>query len=469
LGTWEKIVNGSENLSKLVARDVEELQLRCPRFCTDDAQIISKLIKQGSIFQAFQESERAAIEKKIFEIDTLIPSLYTFSRDANLLGALAASMKHIVSPKKKTIRQALLSSRPEHLSISDAYDGIRELWAFMLQNHPSMPHPKVNTDPKLRAGPLAQPSHQAVVYRAGRLALQRGFKTAEARLAAGCDHSDEGFATPFQNAHSFPAPSADPVVQIQKDWVVKDSPDNREGRCGRPREEAFRLCQSRLTWTNLQANMGNLHVQGRGLTTFFTLRCQFLAFFGSSGGSVTSPLPPVASIRCPEPFSLRHIPLLRKSFSSSARFSGSEYSSSEHSARDAHAVPPADSSFESVSVPESPETGGETVSGETGGGGGVRGSRFLFVKFDPDPDKRSFGEEIWIDADGESIEAVAAEFILQKWVLFSTTASPLLPEDCREMALTGSLNTVILVPRERVWNAHEFKQLARGLQATRPL
>ena len=304
---WVRIAGSKEATAKLEPDDVQALHLRCPRFCTGDAALITKQMEQGAIFRAFTPDERSAILAAILSIESIITSLHTFSQDIHVLQACATSMRHIVTPRGQTIRQALLGcyrpverAQESNDTASAASIAIQELWVFMLGNLQGMANPTSASNKRL-AGPITEASRDVLVQ-AAEYAQQLGFRSTEIqRLVHATERGSGDIADPKRchRTDTVPALHKDALASL----VVKHTAERLSRRCGRPKKDSYQLDRGLLTRGNLQADLASLDVRGPELTSFFVLRCQYNAFFGSEheASRQGSPLPNAAEERLSEP------------------------------------------------------------------------------------------------------------------------------------------------------------------------
>ncbi|KAI5465173.1 hypothetical protein BGZ63DRAFT_327518, partial [Mariannaea sp. PMI_226] len=60
---------------------VAAVELRCPRYSTEDSQFISSRLSRGEIFGKFDRIDRETIWERLRKITCVVPSLFTFFRD----------------------------------------------------------------------------------------------------------------------------------------------------------------------------------------------------------------------------------------------------------------------------------------------------------------------------------------------------------------------------------------------------
>lgn len=84
------------------------LELKAPRYSSQDTRTIQGQLLSGEIFGAFTLEERQAIWEQLRSFDGLIPSLFSFSEDVKYLLACADCMKRLIEDSsEKTIYEAL--------------------------------------------------------------------------------------------------------------------------------------------------------------------------------------------------------------------------------------------------------------------------------------------------------------------------------------------------------------------------
>lgn len=451
---WVRIVGSQQAATKITVNDVQAVELRCPKFCTADAVAVMDAFEQGTIFSSFSTSERDAIRREILSIETIITSLYTFSQDIHVLEVCAASMRHLVAPSRnRTIRQTLLSSF-EGTDDRSAATAIQDLWAFVLGNFPDMCLPTTRTKAKLLAGPLVQEGRQATVLCAARLANQLGFRTPEIqRLVSKSDGEPaDGRETDACEVQAACQSTSNHDSEVMALVVGGQSCCRRlQRRCGRPRRESHQLDRKLLTRANLDADVASLNLQGRELTSFFVLRCQYVAFFGSraSGDSPTRQQSGANAACKDHTEDAVQAPLsLEKSIQELRRCSdASEYTSvtvvEESSDAGCHAT---DHSMPVENVQE--------VSQPTR-------LQILFKEFS---DGR-FHDVAEVDAsDPAAVMSAAKELKREDRALLSVDLDFVRPDECFDTALSSGANAIIVVPNNNVRMSEDLKQAARQLR-----
>lgn len=287
---WIGIVRTEEAAKRVESADVQALELRCPRFCTGDADFIANKIERGEIFKNFSETERQNILKAAFNVNFIITSLRTFSQDIHILEACAASMRHFVSPGRLTIRTILKQSyerAQEQVSPNGGGDvlvssmcseAIEDLWTFMLQNFDDMAGPGTKKADRLLAGPATEESHQQTVVRSAQQARLLGFQTDEVGHLLSLDAESNENAVKIEPLEAR-LPQSSLSGSVLSALVVKHCVERLDRRCGRPKHATFQTDRILLTRDNLDADFNLLRTKGPEITSFFVLRCQHYAFF----------------------------------------------------------------------------------------------------------------------------------------------------------------------------------------------
>ncbi|KAI3573907.1 hypothetical protein IWW34DRAFT_854835 [Fusarium oxysporum f. sp. albedinis] len=116
LQVWKSILGDQKLLMGCVDRQtVELLQLRAPGYSSHDALVVSKGIREGTIFPAIgHQSTRKRIWMNLKSLPCLIPSLYSFFEDLKYLQPPAKVVRQLVAPSKKSTREAMWRAFTAH-------------------------------------------------------------------------------------------------------------------------------------------------------------------------------------------------------------------------------------------------------------------------------------------------------------------------------------------------------------------
>ncbi|KAG4276902.1 hypothetical protein FPRO04_14216 [Fusarium proliferatum] len=116
LQVWKSILGDQKLLMGCVDRQtVELLQLRAPGYSSHDALVVSKGIREGTIFPAIgHQSTRKRIWMNLKSLPCLIPSLYSFFEDLKYLHPPAKVVRQLVAPSKKSTREAMWRAFTAH-------------------------------------------------------------------------------------------------------------------------------------------------------------------------------------------------------------------------------------------------------------------------------------------------------------------------------------------------------------------
>ncbi|KAK0761658.1 LOW QUALITY PROTEIN: hypothetical protein N5P37_005640 [Trichoderma harzianum] len=313
---WLDIALGSpENIKKINTKDVQAIELRCPRLCSRDAVDINGMFNNGSIFTAFDENDRQAIRQKILSIDYIIPSLHTFFQDVHLLELCATSMRSIVPPNNRmTIRATLRenykplrfgqSTRNRDSSTNevssnetDSFNSAMELlWIFVMGQFQRVP-PKKRGKRLLADYPRkhSKEKREKLLSRFAKLAQSLGFEIRKIKGLSKlkiADYSENSIEHNIDSQlQSTLLQTRDSAVSIIKRDLKKtyDRSVARpelyarilRQRCGRPKHKRYRRDRNRLTKDLIHFDYGALDVKGQDITSFLVLRSQCLLFFSN--------------------------------------------------------------------------------------------------------------------------------------------------------------------------------------------
>ncbi|KAF4344402.1 Intracellular transport USO1 [Fusarium beomiforme] len=116
LRVWKTILGGKKLLMGYVDRQtIELLQLRAPGYSSHDASVVSKGIREGTIFPAIRhQSTRKTIWINLTSLPCLIPSLYSFFEDLKYLQPPAKVIRQLITPSKHSTREAMWRAFTAH-------------------------------------------------------------------------------------------------------------------------------------------------------------------------------------------------------------------------------------------------------------------------------------------------------------------------------------------------------------------
>jgi hypothetical protein len=488
-----------ESLVKLTAEDVRALELRCPRFCTPDAEEICGKIDGGYIFGSFSESERLSMKAEVLSIDHTLPSLHTFFRDISLLITCATGIKQILRPGDKTIRATLkkcfrsASQHPQSSAVSSPPassfgNAVQTLWIFAMKHFQRMPNPSGRTDSRLLAKTLIEPAHDPTVCRLSKLMQHLGFQSPEIELwartpgdgvgekgaEAGCNTVGEHHPTTLQQA-AFSTLVVKAGNGKPRQWHEKDGRDAPylKRRCGCPRNETYQQDREFLTKETLHFDFSTLAISGPDIASFFVLRCQYLAFFVDSGMPLSSSpdrgAPPGESGIVSSGHHLAKPFQLGESIMGSRRYSDDSNASVASRTKEQDV-----SSMTSQVVTESPgsPTAARVVTESLGSPTTalnmvtpevlVNPVVIQFKKFEGGTFHTV--KEVNIE-DPVAVEATAKAFMRDsKMKLYSVGLHPIHPDECLEVAVLSGVNSVILLPEDNLEISIELRRAACRLR-----
>ena len=313
---WSSVVdNDQQKMAQIDLHTVEALQLKAPAASAAEARDTKGLVLSGEVFSSFSEAERIRIWERISTHDTIIPSLYTFFRDAQYLEACANALKQLVefgknSPtvrlamKNAFIPSVLQGSCPVQTSESkfriqpaegtDLFElAYRQLWLFVMRHYPQLA--RETKSKKVIAKSNSGTADQAVLHNMASLSRKLGFMSGpaqnllkmtpdrqiarEALLKArkptnyrydgntfDCliDKVVECFAQAV--AHEISSPSE----------IVLSSAPKLKFRCGPPREETHIQDRPLMFLDRIQANSSSSSI----VSSFYVRQSVYFAFFG---------------------------------------------------------------------------------------------------------------------------------------------------------------------------------------------
>jgi uncharacterized Zn-finger protein len=307
-------------MAQIDLHTVDTLQLYAPRASKVDRKTVKGKILGGEVFSRFNQSERAAIWKKIWideACDGIIPSLHTFFRDISYLELCANAVKRLVLLNKHqpTVRSALVysfrSRRSEgpcliqtsetsfrrHFGSNDERisSGYRQIWMYAMRHYPDMVK-------DVQSGRKANPTRakarakadEGVIHGMATLAKKLGFRNSQIKLILrqspdqqiaraallkarkpGYFHYDsETFQSLIEQiagcfALAIPNETA-PVAHITGRAIkLKD-------RCGAPQEQTQQLDHPHIFLDTLHSAT----VPQRNLSSLGVRRSVYYAFFG---------------------------------------------------------------------------------------------------------------------------------------------------------------------------------------------
>ncbi|KAH6645739.1 hypothetical protein BKA67DRAFT_527046, partial [Truncatella angustata] len=199
---WFKLVSRDvSNLRRIDTETVKQIQLRCPRYSSRDAQFLKSHVEKGTLFPSFSDAERRTIWSELLSVDTIIPSLYTFFEDFKYLESCAGSFHHflelpkhssdtISSSLRSIFRLGAVSSGPLIQIPNDAcslrddvpedqfHRAKNELWLYVMRYYREMERPKQN-DRIALARVRTQQADAETLTNFAVLASQQGFRNVQ--------------------------------------------------------------------------------------------------------------------------------------------------------------------------------------------------------------------------------------------------------------------------------------------------
>jgi Protein of unknown function (DUF3723) len=260
-----------------------------------DAEFLHGRVLGGSIFGGFSTEERATIWENILAFKGIIPSLSTFFQDIKLLEACVNGIKWLVEvPRHQTLFTALgeCYSQPDTQILQTTETtcrcrtgspthgmklGYLQLFAFAMRHYKDLPKAPVKKDVKEMPRATAD---REVLQRFASFAARLGFTSPEI----------EKFKGVSEDITIADTEAPIPII------VTTGSGENMKQRCGLPPVKTFRGDTKYVFLDNFcQAK----DETGEGITSFFVLKCWFVAFFGQWLRDVSSiEIPDSAAAHC---------------------------------------------------------------------------------------------------------------------------------------------------------------------------
>lgn len=278
---WSTIVEGlAAPLEKVDSVTVQAIELRCPRYSTDDSEFIVSRLSRGEIFSEFGREERMTIWERLRKVPCVIPSLFTFLRDVLFFQAWTESIRHIIPLGQETTHVALQISKGAEAHPDAPVDAAaRKLWIFAIQNCRRLSQQPRRRKERLLAKIPPEAADDAVLARFAALADHLGFQSAKIDDLKPLARGGEAGVSWL----------ADPEPPLEKLAVAVSA--NVVSRCGYPTESTFENDRQLLSMHNLHVAYEDISAKGGQITSFFVIRSQYLAFFGNEErkGSVSTP------------------------------------------------------------------------------------------------------------------------------------------------------------------------------------
>lgn len=307
-------------MQKVDRASVKAMELTAPGSYKADSLTISRQLRKGEIFGKFNQQERELIWSEIpcVSTDRLIPSLFTFFEDSNYLQGLADCIKQLVqlsdgdslsaalrkhysgihqADSQCTIQQSesVFISRPG--SLKDRVElGGRQIWAGAMRKYISIPMQRKKPKQDLLAKPIAS-SNDTALRELAALAYSLGFNSdkiqslrsrssdiemarnvlLEARRPNFYQYDADQFEEFVEQIVGFFCTARD-ITEEEARLTFKNECSNKAPkRCGIPRTQDYEQDQPLLFLDNLHDYKEEI---GGQMTSFFTRRSVYLAFFG---------------------------------------------------------------------------------------------------------------------------------------------------------------------------------------------
>ncbi|CAM1503402.1 Fc.00g081780.m01.CDS01 [Cosmosporella sp. VM-42] len=484
---WSHIAGEDDRaLLCIDAATVEAVQLRCPRFSDRDRDKLKALLDAGQIFTAFDEDERRIIWDRLSVIDCTIPSLFTFFEDVKLLQLWAESMRHFVAPDHQAMRalQHLRDPIPHLRRPDEGVDmRVRRLWVFAMREYQNLGTPSLRSRERLLAKVMPQQAQETTLIRFARLASRLGFQTPQIRaLRRRREQVDDLSADEGEESEEAEERhDTRPTQQLQQldepAALVVTSRCPAPRRCGLATVAAHEQNRKLISVQNLHFDYSSLDIRGPDITSFFAVRCIYLAFFGH--------LRDDASIY-QSPLLLPHV-----SRSTSGNASGNHNVSPNVSlnepseeGRSTPTVPDSARSRQHVTLGEQimlqmrqgseANTPASVSSRESAAswtdGVGTESPPYsdritvVFRTFRDGRLEELRREEVDED-DPSTVQVMVQDFMQNGLIPFSTELWPLQPSQCFESAMASRVNTIILLPKNRI---HITQLLQRAVAQLQP-
>jgi hypothetical protein len=318
---WFSILHGDRELMSLTdSTTVKAVQLRVPGLCTEDAEFLERLMKDGVLWSEIKSpEERQRIWSDLCQIKTPIPSIWSYFEDIKILAHYAKIMKQLLGNNiKHTIRRALLDSfsgvnqkegevrvqetetsfRSYQGSLTDQkHLGIVQLGQHAIRKFPTL-IPKCPRKEDGQDTPVPKPPEASAWQALATLAYNLGFECEEihrlrsrnpdreiARAALLEARKPERYKYEEKNFESFQGQMADmfaTAVELSSDsasptFFVDNSGESLQRRCGIAFDNAYKSDRECFF---LKALAVSDHSGGKGVTSLFVRVSVHLAFFG---------------------------------------------------------------------------------------------------------------------------------------------------------------------------------------------
>ncbi|KAH8587301.1 hypothetical protein B0O99DRAFT_526972 [Bisporella sp. PMI_857] len=277
---WDGFMNGiDQGLQRINKCDVNALEFKAPGVSTFDAQELHGPVLGGTLFSDFSYQERTTIWDNILAYRGIIPSLAKFFNDVLFLQACVDGIRRLVTiPRGKstfaTLKDAYKKRKETQLiqisentcrTVTGSANycmtlGYLHLIIFVMSNYKYMPKAPVKAD--LKEMPRAE-ANQRVLQRCASLAAELGFETPE-------------ILTLKDDSISLTNTGTQLLTNISIS-VTTGKGESVERRSGLPRTETLNRARKYLLLDYL---FKEEEEHGEGITSFFVLKCWFIAFFG---------------------------------------------------------------------------------------------------------------------------------------------------------------------------------------------
>jgi hypothetical protein len=120
---WSSILPKDQGLLRLADETtVEALQLRVPGLCSEDSEFLEGLMNDGVLFPSVKsQQERQTIWRRLLQVRTLIPSLYTFFEDIKYIKPQVKIIKQLLG---KSFNGSLIGAMNQTFSGVNQNDGV---------------------------------------------------------------------------------------------------------------------------------------------------------------------------------------------------------------------------------------------------------------------------------------------------------------------------------------------------------
>lgn len=317
VSTWSAVLTGTSDdcQSEVVdAITVRKLETLCPKVSTHDAELVTDLMADKSIFSKVRDDgDRMIIHSNLLE-SRMIPSMFTFFENLKCIEPCAQILRNLLPEEEgRSLYVALRATyiRPSELYVEyaandlrlhpssstkrDCEIGYQQLWLYALRNFYAMTDATPRKDPSSRK-PKARDANPILWKRLGALALSLGFRTEVAKRLAAQDGEERLAAQAVNDAELASTISQEATQQIAR--ILRNAPKlqsepkgvsligekllPRERRCGRPFESDHNLDRQSLFLPIMYAKPE--HSSEHVSTLYCTLE-MFRGFFGEENVS----------------------------------------------------------------------------------------------------------------------------------------------------------------------------------------